>query len=91
MKKYRSNSKNALHARLTETLFEYMEPASAITPFVGFCYACTEISTVRGSTHVRSRQTCLEDGRLAFEAFEAELDRSAHAQMVSQAQHYFTS
>jgi hypothetical protein len=54
--------------------------------FLSFRHSVTEVTTQGGRTHVKSRQTKLEDGRLVSETFEGEADRGAYDQMVRQAQ-----
>jgi hypothetical protein len=66
-----------------------VEPASRANPFVSFRYSYTEISALGGKAHVKSKQARLEDGRLAPEALEGDLDRSVYDQMVRDAQDYF--
>jgi hypothetical protein len=68
---------------------EVMEPASRANPFFSFRYSYTEISATGGKAWVKSRSARFEDCKLTSEAFEAELDRSAYEQMVSEAQHQF--
>jgi hypothetical protein len=67
---------------------EVIEPAASANAFLSFRYLYTEISALGGKTHVKSRKTRYEDGKLTSEAFEGELDRSAYEQMVGQAQRY---
>lgn len=68
---------------------EEMDPASSANPFFNFRYPYTEISASGGKARVNSRRARFEDGQLSSEAFEGELDRSAYAQMVSEAQQQF--
>jgi hypothetical protein len=65
---------------------EVMPPAN---PFFTFRYSHTEISAVGGKARVKSRQTCLEDGKLTTETFEGDIDRTAYDRMVGDAQRHF--
>ena len=60
-------------------------------PFFRFRHSYTEISSVAGSTHVRSKETRFEDGRLTSESFEGTLGQSAYDDLVAQAQKLFAS
>jgi hypothetical protein len=74
--------------KVEQDALEVIEPAARTDPFLSFRYSYTEISALGGKTHVKSRKTRFEDGKLTSEAFEGELDRSAYEQMVDQAQQY---
>jgi len=63
-----------------------MPPAN---PFFTFRYSRTEVSAVGGKAHIKSRQTCLEDGKLTTETFEGDIDRTAYDSMVGDAQRHF--
>jgi hypothetical protein len=54
--------------------------------FSSFHYTRTEVTSQGGRTHVRSRSTRLQDGRLTSESFEGELDGRAHADAVRAAE-----
>jgi hypothetical protein len=69
---------------------EVVEPTSKAGPFVSFHYSYTELSSVGGKTHLKSRKTRLEDGKLVSESLDGELDRGVYDQAVNQArQHFF--
>ena len=65
---------------------EVIKPAAAANPFFSFHYSYTEMTAVGGKTHVKSRKTRFEDGKLSDETFEGDLDRSAYEQAVSRMQ-----
>jgi hypothetical protein len=56
--------------------------------FFSFRYSYTEVSSQRGLTRVKARQTRLEDGKLSTEAFQAELDGHVYDELVRQAQQH---
>jgi hypothetical protein len=65
---------------------EVIDPAARGGGFFSFSYSITEVSAAGGRTRVTSKSTRLENGKLTSEAFEGELDGSAHARLVRQAQ-----
>ena len=83
-------NRNAVRETTTNAnVIEVVEPATRGTPFFSFSYSTTEISAVDGRTHVKSKSTRFEDGKLVSETFQGELDGSAHARLVRQAQQQF--
>jgi hypothetical protein len=71
---------------LRDRLQSLAAPATRNTGF-SFRYACTEISSYGGKTHVKSRETRFENGKLVSEQCEASLDHDAAQRMLTQAQH----
>jgi hypothetical protein len=63
-----------------------VRPVDPWSGFFNFSYSITEVSAQGGRTHVKSRQTRFEDGKLTSEAFEGELDHGVYEGMVQQAQ-----
>jgi hypothetical protein len=60
------------------------------SPFFSFRYSYTEISAVGGDrAKVRRSETRLQDGKLAHEAFEGELQRSVIDPLLNQAREQF--
>ena len=62
------------------------DPQPGFGGFFSFHYTRTEVRSQGGRTHVSSRTTSLQDGRLTSESFEGELDARAHADAVREAQ-----
>jgi hypothetical protein len=89
MRKYPVRLAEPALRKVEKDAVEVIASSSRANPFFSFRYSYTEISARGGKTHIKSRKTRLEDGKLTSEAFEGELDRSAYEQMVSEAQHYF--
>jgi hypothetical protein len=54
-----------------------------------FSYSYTEIAADGAKARVRARRVRLQDGRLASEAFEGELDRAAYDQAAAAVQRAF--
>lgn len=71
---------------VAEDTVKAIERAADVGPFFSFEYSYTEVSALSGRTHVKSRKTRFEDGKLTSEAFEGDLDRSAYEQAVRHAQ-----
>ena len=65
------------------------EQKARTTPFLEFQYSYSEFTVMGDKTHVKSRRTRLEDGKLMSEAFEGELPRNVYGEMVADAQRRF--
>ena len=57
--------------------------------FLRFSYSYTEISSAGSTARVKSRRTAYENGRLASEQFEGELDRASYDRMIGEAERHF--
>ena len=66
-----------------------IEPVAPRDAFLSFQYSYTEVSASGSTARVKSRSARYEDGKLATETFEGELDRGAYDRMVSEAQRHF--
>lgn len=71
------------------TEVEVVAPATRAGPFVSFQYSYTELSSVGGKTHLKSRKTSLEDGKLVSESLDGELDQRVYEQAVDNAREHF--
>ena len=80
------SKKRALRKSLKNEVVD-VQPAS--TAFFSFRYSSTEVSVTSGKTRIKARSTRFENGTLASEAFEGELDRDAYDRMVSHARQAF--
>ena len=58
--------------------------------FLSFSYSYTEISSAGSTARVKSRRTAYENGRLASEQFEGELDRASYDRLIGEAERHFT-
>lgn len=67
------------------TELEVVQPGPSGGLF-SFSYSFTEISMRGDKTHVKSRRTRFEGGKLTSEAFEGELGREVYERMTQQAQ-----
>ena len=65
------------------------EAYPSASPWFRFRHSYTEISSLAGSTHVRSRETRFENGRFTSESFEGTLGQSFHDDLVANAQKLF--
>jgi hypothetical protein len=66
------------------------EPATqAFGPFFGFRYSYTEVSAHGDKARVKRRETRLENGKLASESFDGELERAAFDDLMNQARDRF--
>lgn len=61
------------------------------TAFFGFSYSYTELAADGAQARVKARRVRLENGRLASESFEGELDRAAYEQAAAAAQRAFVA
>jgi len=68
-----------------------IEPAAPIVPdsFLSFRYSYTEISATGARACVKSRTARYENGKLAAESFEGDLDRHAYERIVGEAHRRF--
>ena len=87
MATYPAKTKKRVPQEVRTDAVAVVEPERA--SFFSFRYSSTEVSLVEGKTRVKSRQTRFRDGKVASEAFEGELDRSAFDQAVQDAQRQF--
>jgi hypothetical protein len=67
---------------------EPMHSAFRTDAFISFRYSQTEISASGGKAHVKARRIQLENGKLACESIEGELEPNVYANMVSDAQRH---
>lgn len=65
---------------------ESAEPRFIPFPFLSFHYSYHEVSSVGGKTHVKSRRTQFENGKLQTESFEGTADGRAYDALVRETQ-----
>ena len=68
---------------------ELVEPLVPVNPFFSFRSSYTEVSSVDGKTHLRSRRTSFDGMKLTSESFDGELDGRAVDRLVDQAREQF--
>ena len=74
--------------RVRDNPIATIEPVAPHHSFLRFRYSYTEMSVSGRTARVTSRSARYEDGKLATEAFEGELDRSAYDRAVSEVQRH---
>jgi hypothetical protein len=65
------------------------ESTARTSPFLSFRYSYTEISAAGPTARVKSRTAHYENGKLASETFEGDLDRGAYDTMLGEAHRRF--
>jgi hypothetical protein len=65
------------------------EQYATTSPFFSFRYSYVEISATGRRARVKAKHARYENGKLASESFEGELDRSVYERVVGDAQQYF--